>query len=133
MLTVISSQRSPTLARAAATPARSRSTSGSTPEDADARQRVDVAHQLRARLRELLQDLVAAQVAVLVVDAFEIVDVDERHGERRAVAPGALDFLAQPVHEVAAVEETGQVVGDALHAQLLVCDLDLEHEVECPP
>ena len=88
---------------------------------------------LRARARELSQDLVAVQVPVLVVDALEVVDVDERDGKRRVVALGAVDLLAQPVHEVAAVEDAGQVIDRALHAQLLVRALHLQHEIERPP
>ena len=54
----------------------------------------------------------ARQVAVLVVDPLEAVEVQEDHGERDAVALAALDLAAEVDVQVARVEELGEVVGD---------------------
>ena len=44
--------------------------------------------------RHLLQDAVAREVAVLVVDRLEVVQVGQQAAERLAAAPGARDLLA---------------------------------------
>jgi hypothetical protein len=59
---------------------------------------------------EAAQHLVADQVAALVVDALEEVDVEQRHGERHAGAAHALALLAHRGHDRAAVHHRGQVV-----------------------
>ena len=54
----------------------------------------------------------AGQVAVLVVDPLEAVEVEEDHRQRDAVALAALDLAAEVEVQVARVEQPREVVGD---------------------
>ena len=70
------------------------------------------ATQRRAQqLGEIGQHLVARAVAVDVVDALEVVDVEHQHRDAVAGAVGARQLGAQPLVEVAVVVEAGQRVG----------------------
>ena len=60
------------------------------------------------------QDLVAALVAVVVVDLLEVVDVDPRERQVVAVAHGERDGAVELVRPVAAVREAREVVGERL-------------------
>src|SRR5262252_8790774 len=51
------------------------------------------------------QDLVAGRVSAGVVDALEMVDVDERDAERRLLAAAARDLLLEPIEDGAAVPD----------------------------
>ena len=59
---------------------------------------------------EMLQAGVAGGVAVGVVDAFETVEIDHQQRERLAGALRARAFLGQPLHQMAAVADAGEVV-----------------------
>ena len=59
----------------------------------------------------MAQDLVADGVAVRVVDALEVVDVDERDGQRPVVAVGPLDLGREDLQAGETVQEAGQLVG----------------------
>ena len=56
------------------------------------------------------QDAVAEQVAERVVHELEVVEVDHQQGQRRLRALSPDDLLAQPLVQVAVVEEAGQLV-----------------------
>ena len=61
------------------------------------------------------QALVAGEVAVGVVVVLEAVEVDERHRQRQALAPAALELAVEGVVEGAAARGAGEVVeGDEL-------------------
>ncbi len=57
---------------------------------------------------DLDQHLVADLMAVVVVDAFEVIDVQQCQAQRPCIAPGPLAFLAQPFGEQATVGDAGQ-------------------------
>ena len=59
-------------------------------------------------------------VAVGVVDALEVVDVEHDQAHVAAEALGALDLLEDDLLEAAVVEEAGQLVGDRLALDRLV-------------
>src|SRR5271166_4699671 len=51
-------------------------------------------------------------MAVSVVDAFEVIEVDENQGELESVAVRAVDFSVQHEIQMARVVEAGAIVGD---------------------
>ena len=59
-------------------------------------------------LGDLLQAVVAAGVAQLVVDRLEMVDIDEQHRQRRALAVRVLEGARQRLVETAAIQRAGQ-------------------------
>ncbi len=89
---------------------------------ADSGDEVVIANAAAHEIGELLEDFVAAAVAVLVVVLFEIVDVEEEEGHRESFEAGLFDDLGQELTEVAAVGEAGEFVGDgeALQAGVAV-------------
>ena len=117
---------------AAATAARSRSAARSAPSRsvsgqdhhelvaAPAGQLVAAAQRAREPPRHLLQHPVARLVAVGVVDALEVVDVDAAEREQVPVAGGQGDRALELVGAVAAVRQPGQVVGERLRGEPLV-------------
>src|SRR5207302_861692 len=72
---------------------------------------VGAAYRAAKRGREAAEHLVARPVAVDVVDALEVVDVEHQDGDRVVRAARSLELLAQAVVEGAAVVEAGQRVG----------------------
>jgi hypothetical protein len=68
--------------------------------------------------RESTQNLVAGQVPEGVVEALEVIDVDHRHRQRPPVAPAALDLGLERLHQVLAVRQAGEAVGDRQLVQL---------------
>ena len=62
------------------------------------------------RRRERAEELVADAVAVDVVDALEVVDVEHQHGDRACVRL-ARERVQQALVEAAVVEQAGQGVG----------------------
>src|SRR5262249_33218597 len=62
-------------------------------------------------LRDLPQHLVARKVAVSIVDALEVIDVDHEARERAALAAAARKLLAQTALQMGAVVPAGQDVG----------------------
>ena len=71
------------------------------------------------------EQAVAGVVAVLVVDALEVVEVDDRGGERLALALRQRPHRRQRVVEVAAVEQPGELIARGLLAQRLLQRLHL--------
>src|SRR5262249_45207133 len=78
------------------------------------------ADRLAGALGEFTQDEVAAQVAVLVVDSLELVDVEHQHGERPEVALGAGHFAVEELEQVALVMDLREAVDDREAIDLLV-------------
>src|SRR5690606_34298620 len=62
---------------------------------------------------------VSGEVAAGVVVSLEVVDVEQQQRDRMAVAPGALALRGEGVLQVAAVVESGELVGDGELLQLL--------------
>ncbi len=73
---------------------------------AQARDRVRFAHGSRQPLRDRLQELVARVVAERVVDALEVVEVEEQASDVRAVALRLREDLLQPLVEQRAVGQS---------------------------
>ena len=69
---------------------------------------------------DLGEELVADGVAAGVVDALELVDVDQHERERRAVAARALDHPGDGLLERAVVAEAGEAVAQRRLAGALV-------------
>ena len=51
------------------------------------------------------KELVAHQMAVRIVDLFELVEIEENHGDGMAIAVGALHFMSELFVKVAVVVE----------------------------
>ena len=81
---------------------------------------VVVAQLAAHRLGDRAQDVVPGQVAVLVVDRLEVVEVEQQAGQRGAGAARAGDLLAHAQVQRAVVEQPGQGVGDRGEAGVLV-------------
>ena len=75
---------------------------------AEARDRVHRPDALAERDRDVLQDDVAGLVAVGVVDALEVIDVDHQDQRRLAGARDAIDLARQRELEVAPVRQAGE-------------------------
>ena len=73
----------------------------------------------RIRKPDLAQRAAAPQVAVLVVDRLEAVEVDEQQRQRRAVAVDELQLAVERLVEVPEVVERRHLVGDRHLARLL--------------
>ncbi len=69
-----------------------------------------------------MQDFVAAAVAVLIVVALEVVDVEKEECYGEAFYAGFFDDLREELAEIAAVGQAGEFVGDreALQAGVAV-------------
>src|SRR5678816_2036186 len=72
------------------------------------------------RARHLAQHVVAGEVAVLVVDLLEVVDVEHQQRQRPAVARAACDLALEELEEVALVVGAGQGVHDRHPVDLFV-------------
>ncbi len=75
------------------------------------RGQIDLAHALPDEGGGAGEDPVSLHVAPAVVDALEIVEIEEGERGLELVALGAQDFLAQGLQEVAVVEQAGQAIG----------------------
>ena len=73
---------------------------------------VGAAEAVAERAGDVAEDGVADQVAVVVVDLLEVVDVEERDGDRLAGRGGGDQRGAQLLERVAAVEDAGEPVAD---------------------
>ena len=124
-----SSRRRPTCtsasaarARSAASAAASPATPGRTSTNSSPPSR-PTASPSRTTERSLVggggQRLVALGVAERVVDALEVVEVDDGDAERRAGERGGLDLAPQDLLRAAVVEQAGEAVGGGLVAQVL--------------
>jgi len=71
---------------------------------------VATAHRVRQAFRGGLQELIADAVPQGIVDAFEIVQIDEQHGQLPRVALGQLDGLVQAGSEEFPIGQAGQRV-----------------------
>ena len=81
-----------------------------------ARDHVDLAHALARDLGDERMMWSPQLARAGLVEGLELVDVDDRAGERVVVALGALELLGEARVEVAVVVEAGQLV---VHAELL--------------
>ena len=85
------------------------------------------------RVGDVLEALVAGEMAVGVVDALEVIDVDEQQGERAAMAMGAAPLGGEALVKAAAVGDSGEAVlqGHFFEAVagLFECLLGLEEAV----
>jgi hypothetical protein len=70
------------------------------------------AQRLPHDARDVTQDQVARWVPVLVVDAFEMVDVDHEHGKPLLIASHALELIGDQGHRVLVVVQLGETVAD---------------------
>jgi hypothetical protein len=64
-------------------------------------------------LHHAFEGRVARQVTVSVVDALEVIEVDDDHRERRAAPDGGREIRSEPRFELPAVEDAGEPVADA--------------------
>lgn len=80
---------------------------------ADSCDQVVIADASAHEVGELLEDFVAAAVAVLVVVALEIIDVEKKERYGKAFYAGFFYDLSQELAEIAAVGEAGEFVGDS--------------------
>ena len=87
---------------------------------ADPERRVGRADRLGDEGADLAEELVADGVAPRVVDALELVDVDEHEREGGAVAPRALDHPGDGLLEGAVVAKSGEAVAQRRLAGALV-------------
>ncbi len=83
----------------------------------------------KLRLQQMPQraeDDVARFMAEGIVEAFEMIDIDQQQGNRRVFANGARQFAVERLFHVAAVVKIGQRIADRLRAerlaQLQVCE-----------
>ena len=77
---------------------------------AEAPQRIDVAHHALEPRGDSPQQLIADAVAERVVDALEVVDVDEQRRHRRLVAGGAREHLLDAIQDQRSVRQPRQRV-----------------------
>jgi len=70
----------------------------------------------------LAQYIVAALMAEAVVDALEMVDIDEQARQGRAVPLRAADFFLHALFQIAAVVDAGQLVGQADMFETFIVD-----------
>ena len=77
-------------------------------------------HDLTDQLGELAQHFVGGVVADRIVDALEVVEVDEQHRELAAVAAGAREASLQQLVEATPVRQAGEPVVIGEQADLLV-------------
>ena len=87
---------------------------------ANAPEQVATAQYPATAFRDAPQHLVALQVAVGVVDVFEIIDVQQQERQRGALHAGVVEGLVGEFEEVSAVAALGQYVGggEAMEFQL---------------
>ena len=87
---------------------------------------VDLPNMLVEDGRHLAENFVAKQVSELVIQTFELIDVDHKDRHPRFKPPRPLDLLQDAHLEVAAVKNPGQPiqVGKLLHAIDVVSVLD---------
>ena len=78
---------------------------------ADARHQVEIAHMARQAVGEFLQHHVTGGMAIGVVDLLEVIDIEHQHGEDLFLLARARDQPLQMPHDIAAVEQAGQRVG----------------------
>ena len=75
---------------------------------------VDLARRLAQHAGDLLQDEIALEMPVRVVDVLEVVDVEHDQAHLLAVAAGALDLDGHDLLEAAVVEQARELVGHRL-------------------
>src|SRR5258708_7261581 len=57
---------------------------------------------------ELGKQLVTAYMAESIIDALEVVEIDDTQGQRQAIPPRALHLLRQPVRQGSTTEGAGE-------------------------
>ena len=68
---------------------------------------------------QLAEESVAGIVAVNIVEALEVIEIEEHNGERTALTSGALQLAVKRLLHEAAVEEAGERVANGLVAKCL--------------
>src|SRR5208283_4167832 len=82
------------------------------------RDRVDPAHRIPQSLRDLNQQIVAGSVSQAVIDDFELVDINEQHGEFVVRVPfGESESVLQPVEEQGSVRQVRESVVECVVGQ----------------
>ena len=82
-------------------------------------------------LGDFLKDGVADEMAMAIVDGFEVIDVGHEDGDGEAFALGAEEFFAEGFEDGAAVEEAGEAVAGGLFVECQVSGLgDLDSFLE---
>lgn len=76
----------------------------------EAGQRVCVADTGSQAFGHDLEQLVAGLMTETVIDQFEVVEIDEHHGQQQPVALGIGDRLGQPVLQQIAIGQAGNGV-----------------------
>ena len=80
-----------------------------------------------AYFAHLLQDEVARQVTITVINHFEVIDIKEDDRKRTPVAPRSFNFTASQVKKVSTIENLCQIIRDCqvtnFHAGLLKLDI----------
>ncbi len=92
---------------------------------AETPERVGVAHDAVEPRGDRLQQLVAGAVAERVVDALEVVEVDEQRRHRRLAATRAGEHLLDAVEDQRAVRQAGQRVVGGQERELLLAPREL--------
>ena len=86
---------------------------------AEPRRRVDGAAAVAEGRAQALDGAAAGQVAVLIVDLFQAVQVEEQDGEAPAGAAGALDFAFEHFEKPAVICQAGKRIGSSPMADLI--------------
>jgi hypothetical protein len=100
----------------------------------DAEGRVGSAESFAESGGSSAEDVVAAGMAVLVVDFLEAVKIEDDQAERGTVAVGAVQFLFEGLGEETAVIEAGERIGDGVALkffEVVVLDDDRDAEQSC--
>ena len=86
---------------------------------AEARDRIAVAQHRTQPAGNRHQHRVAHMMAVVVVDRFEVIDIDVVRGERAAVTPGGEQSLFEAILQQRAVRQTREHVAECERVQVL--------------
>ena len=81
----------------------------------------------RETLRGAADELVPGRVSEAVVDALEVVQVDDEYAEARSAAPGVVHGEEHPLLEELAIAEAGQLVVEGQVLDLLLAAPPLGH------
>ncbi len=95
----------------------------------DATRNVGSTHDQPQPLCHLSEHRVASQMPYVLVDGFEVIEVEEDQGETAVVAMRALDLMVERVVEVAAIVEPGKGIS---HRELMQL-LELASVLDCFP
>ena len=86
---------------------------------ADAEGGVGSTKRFLQRGRSGAQNFIAARMAVLVVDFFETMEIEDDQAELRAVPAAAIELFVKDFAEQAAIVKAGQRIGDRIELECL--------------